>query len=303
MSYIGSCISFVSNAVRQAAQVIFPVAVNTAIDAGLQDERIGKIVGGVSLIFTGIGAIIASGVPKRLAARFISTKEDFSPESVQKTALRYGAAFLGLLSTCYGVYNVAMGVMELMKMNEDPKKVRSEENSSSIACIGGALKRNKEQILRCPEIQNLWNKVKADGSFTLCNSELPWHGEAYTLLEKRMIIIDPRTSSRKINYDLVFELNNLKQSKEALLLFDYRCKMSPNQFARSIEKVEYQSSVETQNIIHDCQNRGVWKWWSDSYNCTSFGDYFWIQENLGDHTDQIRRRWHQACDLKKGQLP
>lgn len=169
MNYIGAGVSFLSSATRQAAQVLLPVAVSAAIEAGLQDQRIGKIVGGSCLIISGISVTIASGVPARLKARFITKKEIDSFESTKKTALRYGAATVGLVTTCYGVYAVAMGVLELMTWNENSVQSATMPDASSIVnCREGELKNTKEELLRCPEAQKLWNEVDVPGPFTLC---------------------------------------------------------------------------------------------------------------------------------------
>lgn len=274
MTFISSGISFLCSAARQVTQAIVSVAVNTAIEAGFQDQRIGKIVGGVFLTFAGIGVTIGSGVPKRLKARFITKKEMDRAEGTRETALRYATAALGLATTCYGIYNVVMGIVEF------------------IPCSEGPLKSAKEELLSCPEFRKLWNEVEAEGPFTLC-STVEGH-DARTEIKQRQIFVGRHVTYLR-DYSLVFELNNLKRSKEFFLIKAQECRMSVDEYATSIEKIEYDSLIEAGNIANACQKRGIWQGWYPSFLYTSFEEYLRSAE-MFDHTDLYRVQYRYDCN-------
>lgn len=95
---------------------------------------------------------------------------------------------------------------------------------------------------------------------------------------------------------LVFELCNLKRSKEFLSLSARKCNMSMDKYVTSIETLEYSSFVEAYNIRDACQKRSLWQDRDDFKNFTSLEECLETQELTG-HTDVYRVRWIETCYL------
>lgn len=101
------------NLLNELSQIM-PTFVDTAVKAGLQDARIGKIVGGLSLAAFGISSMAGSGVPKSIKAWYYGEPSlQNEAESASKKCLHFGIALLGLTSACYGIYSASIGIMEL----------------------------------------------------------------------------------------------------------------------------------------------------------------------------------------------
>ncbi len=105
-----------SNSIYENSKFIFPMVVDTAIKFGLQDQRIGRIVGGISLVACGLQLFRASGVKTDTLQSWLGTNEnqDSKVNDSKKALKQLGIAAVGLSTTCFGIYNVAMGVAELI---------------------------------------------------------------------------------------------------------------------------------------------------------------------------------------------
>ncbi|NGX59602.1 MAG: hypothetical protein KR126chlam3_00755 [Chlamydiae bacterium] len=116
MQSLISGFSSLTDSVIQNLPNILPAIVSTAVKAGSQDPRIGKIVGGMGLIGSGVCLITASRVPKSLKSWLWNrTNSSYSVrEAYAKTALQWGCAGVGIVATSYGIYNVAIGLMEII---------------------------------------------------------------------------------------------------------------------------------------------------------------------------------------------
>ena len=76
------------------------------------------------------------------------------------------------------------------------------------------------------------------------------------------------------------------------------CHMSADQFAISVEKIEYLSAIETYNVKDACQKLGLWRGRHPIHNHSSFEDYLQEMESI-HHTGIYRRQWHGSCDPKE----
>lgn len=136
-----------NNGVKSIAKCVAPALISAGIQAGLADHRIGQIIGGLGLMYTGVATMAASGVPnsiknhlwskrssqfsertfsqvQRCVSRVSNStknhleskknKPEQSSERTSSKVLRWGVAGAGLAATCLGVCSVASGVKELM---------------------------------------------------------------------------------------------------------------------------------------------------------------------------------------------
>ncbi len=110
MSCFQNLFSSVQSAALELPQAILPTAVNSVVQAGLQDPRIGRIVGGVVLAGSGIQMMAASGIPAKLRAKLAGRAEGNGSNSTW----RWTAAAMGLSAACYGIYSVVSGAIECM---------------------------------------------------------------------------------------------------------------------------------------------------------------------------------------------
>lgn len=86
---------------------------NASIQAGLVDDRIGSIVGGMGCIAIGISYIGRSQISGLIKSIWSNPKNlvESVKEKKSTSDLKIGLATMGVISTCYGVYCVASGVL------------------------------------------------------------------------------------------------------------------------------------------------------------------------------------------------
>jgi len=289
MNYLRSGLSAVSDALNQAAYIITPVVVGSAVQMSFQDERIGKIVGGVGLTIAGLNLMVISGIPRTLKLWYWNRIDTSNRNSNSSIALRSGVASVGLVTTCYGIYNITMGVLEL---------------TTPISCEE-RLRQAEQMFLSCPEGQKLWEQVESKGPFIVkCASheEVPSGGRVD--LDTREIFISEKHDA--IEKSLLFELNNLNRAEIGSMIGQDACQLGADKYATAVESFEYQTALETYRISDRCVNEGFWtenlrefqeEFCGNSPNVdwTSFEGYLKTQENTG-HTDLARMRWYKSCD-------
>lgn len=187
------------------------------------------------------------------------------------------------------IYSVFSETAEKNK-NNDPENCRSR------------LVQAKKIFLSCPEAKNLWNEVKKDGSFTIgCFS---MNHPAWVTQTDRKISLSNTLSVDEMVQNMLFELNNLKRSKQFLSL--KICEMEMNEFAIAGERIEYESVKDTYKISSECAKSGDWSQThvmfkknfenplpEDDWN--NFENGLKTQEKLG-HTEVYRSDWKEQCD-------
>ena len=162
----------------------------------------------------------------------------------------------------------------------------------------------KELLFSCPEGQKLWNEVEVGGPFTIrCATSKEAPAGALVWVEKREILLS-ETNNEMVK-PLVFELNNLKRTEMASLIGRYQCNLHVDEYASTIEAIEYGTVEDTYKISESCVNGGFWPSDLNNYqeefsgksdkDWTTFKGYLETQEKYG-HTDLYRMGWYKKCN-------
>lgn len=278
-----------NHALTQAVYITTPVAVASAFQVSLQDTGLRKIVRGIGVTIAGLNLLFVSGIPKKLKSWYWDKIDTPDRDGNLTLAMRSGVASVGLMTTCYGIYNIAMGILELTT----PK-------SCNERLIEAELK-----FLSCPEGQKLWNEVKSQGPFMVkCASSEEALTGAFVELKTREIFISE--THEAMEKSLLFELNNLNRAEMGSLINRNMCNLETDKYAIAVESFEYQTASETYRISDGCVNKGFWpenlREFQEAFSgkslkvdWTSFNGYLKTQENTG-HTDLIRLKWYKNCD-------
>jgi hypothetical protein len=317
MSFLINAWSELSGAVGSAVRSMMPVAVQMAIVAGFQDQRIGKIVGGTEMAISG-----AYIVTKTLQS-WLWKKKD-REETTAKVTTRWGAAIVGLSMTCYGIYSIGSGVSELKGFSPQPPPESTIELAFSDPSeheLGDATKRliakdlescetrlelAKDRLLSCPDAQKLFEEVRRQGPVSFgCTTPIQAPTGALVYLDKRQILVSNEVY--EIVPKLLFELNNLKRSEMGTRINQQPCQLTADHYALSIEKLEWGSAHDTHDISDQCVDHGFWpEQWRTFHqeffgpaekNWHSFEGYRATQEYFS-HTDIYRMRWYERCNLE-----
>lgn len=290
------------SSVSQAAKMIAPVVISCAVEAGLQDQRIGRIVAGIGLIGTGLMIVVSSGVTKLTRAcccrRRVSTQTP--PEGLKKVVLRVGMATGGLYVVWCGLTQLSLGLDQLLAC-----ELKRPENCN--------LELAQEELMRCPSSRALWKEVEKAGKFTLrCNREPDTHPGSVNLARREIVLYPPvddlperRLIKGHATQGVLFELANLKYSSRFLKIYAKICDLEMEEYARQAEIVEWQSFQDTRSITASCVNQGYWPACSLP---TEFGlseedaipryvtleQHLKIQNDRG-HTGYYRSHWAAHC--------
>lgn len=285
MSFVKNILSGVSDSIGNGIKTLAPFAVGIAIELGFEDQRIGKIVGGAIVAFSGLNIISKSLHSWKWRAQT-------EPNSTLQKISRYGTLTLGLGFASYGIYSIIHGIKELLFPLSCEMKL---ENA-------------KKQLLSCPEARKLWQEVSNEGPITCrCakNEELA-PSDARVRLDLREISISESCNDPEIS--LLFELQNLKNSNKFVDHVRQRCSLNVEEYAHSMESLEYETSTITHQISKQCVQEGYWpksmvafdKQYSgpDETNWNTLETYLADQDRLG-HTDIYRQNWYEKCDRPK----
>ena len=304
---------------------ITPVAISSAIQAGFHDMRIAKTVSGFGFLSAGIWTIAKSGVQKEFNSKIgiFQTKEPvgdsktntFLTETSSKKALRWSAASVGLAATCYGIYNIASGIMEFMTPPDTSNFTLHHASSSSgeqeetaasdsIVSCQQSLAKAKQEFLQCPEAKAVWDDVNKDGPFeVICGKpELAPKGSAVRPAE-RIIAIHERLMQKVPN--ILFELINLRNAKDLSQYGNSPCVMPADDYAKTMELFEYKTAKISHDISQRCIQDGHWpeRWlrYHKQFSETApenerptLESFLQHQQDTG-HTDLYRIEWHERC--------
>lgn len=231
----------------QSAVDIAPVIVGSALQAGSQDMRIGKIVTGLGLIWTGAALV---GVSRSTASL---------GEAMPKKAIRWGTACAGIAAASYGVYQVASGIWEFMTpagSDQSPQYSQLQSKHQDSETCEERLARAKKTLLECPEAKKLWEEVEKEGSISVtCVSSFPVPGAAVELHTRTIMIAE---NNQQIGPHLLHEVTNLKDANATLEKLSNKCLTTPYDYATSCEAREYETIKLNYRLANRCVRRGVW---------------------------------------------
>lgn len=287
--------------VVQGAKVLAPAIVSSVLQAGSRDQRIGKIIVGLGLFWTGASLVQISGRSSR-------------------QAIRWGTAAAGIITASYGIYNIVSGIWDFTapaasdlplytSRTENSHSLSPSENKDdSIAKCEERLEKAKQRFLQCSAAKQLWEDVEKKGSFTVKCTSSDTILDAMVLPGSREILISVNTKTPVPS--LLFELNNLKESELAIKLSSRKCSMPEDLFVGLTERLEFVTTKETVNISEQCAQSGVWpERWNifkilipntAKEESAILSDYLAVQEKTG-HTQLYRSQWVDSChpDRKK----
>lgn len=313
MNYLKNEFTRLSNILVEGIQIVLPAALSTLAEMSIQDIRIGKIVGGVGLTMSGACLAVRTGIPRQLKLRILSGNILKNNDSSFKTAFRWSSAATGLLISAYGIYNIAIGVLELTNFfeNEDQieQKLHRSLNSKFLnyqshldSCEERVLKA-KERFLSCPEGQKIWNEVERKGFFFIkCASQKEAPLGASVSVDKREIYL--LKTNKEMIHPLLVELTNLEQAETLQSVSLGKCSLEVEDYVREVESYEYQTVKKTHIIADYCFKNGFWpeevNVYKESFNGESTDDwsslegYLKTQEEWG-HSDLYRAAWYSEC--------
>lgn len=106
--------------VKECLPSVFSHVAHQLIKTSLQDQRIGKIVGGLTLFVSGSCLFVQSGIPSQIKS---CLKTNAIKQSTlvhhPSTVKRWGFASVGLCAMAYGTYQIASGILELSSENNE----------------------------------------------------------------------------------------------------------------------------------------------------------------------------------------
>ena len=299
-------------AYNMTTQIAIPEAISSVIRAGCDDYRIGKIVGGLGLFFTGISCVNKSEVLRNI--RPYCSGAESKPlinEGISKKATRWGVASFGIAAACYGIYSFASGILEFMEpkfMEPDGSYTRNSDTCQM------RLERTKEGLLSCSKAEEIWQQVTKEGAFSIhcanttgdAQSEMKQDSLVHSYFHKTDSLVF-KNNTRSVP-ELLFEMNHLKHVKyEELHSFEgtNKCQVSRDEYEDLIEGMTYDAFKDTHDISEDCIKNGTWpiEWrsfhdeftgTSQENNWTTRAGFHQTFEDKG-YVDSYRTKWQNTC--------
>lgn len=289
--------------------VLISDAIESSAQAGFKDERIGKLAGGIFLMFSGLYVLYESGLFNILKTKNLKI---FTNEKIPKGEKIFlaGVALLGVASTCIGIYSIILGLFELTIGNQTRDRLyyasnhlKNSKKDSPIRDCEFRLEEAKQKILDCPFSRELVNAVAAKGPFSVqCETkEMNPTGASVDIYERKIFIAD---IDQKMVPPLLFELVNLQRSEEYTKLQQTKCEKRMHVYADQMEKLEYNTAKITNEISQQCVKIGRWSKdlvvYADKFDpknpnsWNSLDGYLQYQEKRG-HTDLYRKAWINHC--------
>lgn len=139
MDYLKSGLDIGIASLKHVVSISLPIIVGSVVQVGLQDERVRKIACGFSFMMSGVKSIC-----------FWKNSKSQGEESTLKTVSRLGVATIGVAGICFGVYQVATGVLNIVAP-------QTCEN---------ALVKAQEKLLSCPQAKRIWDSLAERSPFT-----------------------------------------------------------------------------------------------------------------------------------------
>ncbi len=232
----------------------------------------------MSCIFNKLSSVLHALFPKTKYEQ----KNNESTSSLRKIEI-VAAIAIGLLASCYSI----------------------ELTTRSSRC-DDLLDKGIQAIKECSVSRKLWNSNKKNGNFAI-KCDQGTH-QASVIPEVREILVSTLTMQEAEMVDsLLFELLNLNKADEISITRQRICSMPMDDYAREMEKFEYQTTIDAYNIQNECVQNGIWP---ESFvqnaelfeePWSSLDKYLQHQENEV-HTDLYRLEWLESCDLPEKTL-
>lgn len=312
--------------VKSLALIALPEFVNSAIEAGFEDPRIGRIVSSVGLIGVGATLVIKSGVCWKGAKPAV---QQINPENFSQKALRWSAATVGLMAICYGVYTIYSEIIGFSQMSapEMPPPLAPQMNAAANpkVAVDGA----NVPIPRCDQ-PHLWPEYQAKiagalnqcsatkrigdqaNQISLANRKSPWHikivsresqafdgAAAYHLGEVRI-----RCDAEKPVAIAAFELTNMahQNSFEVLWKNALAGKVSSrDEYAKMAERIEFDGTQIHIGAMDTCMNELGWKdvqvWPKNTW------ESWWSYISTTPHAEGQRVNWDTAMQYFRTTRP
>jgi len=163
-----------------------------------------------------------------------------------------------------------------------------------------------QAIQDCPASRKLWDDNKRNEDFAIkCDQDTH---QASVIPEAREILVSTLINQEAEMVDsLLFELFNLNSVDEIFITWQNMCSLSMDDFAREMEKFEYQTTVSVHDIQSECVQNGIWpesfvqnpELFEEAWS--SLDKYLQHQESEV-HTDLYRLQWLEGCDLPENAL-
>lgn len=290
---------------QQGLKALAPEMVNEVINKGWQDERIAKLVSGFFLTLAGLNLVAKGGLFKNVQIKMAHIIHPNADRGNGEQKIHWGAVSLGLVVSVYGVYNLISGLFE-SKQAREPVKFNPESQCPSTPDLDTRSKDHesiynaKKQIDACPAAKKLWNIVDQNGGVTIFHTNAEEaHFGAFCDPKNQEIYLAPQ-SLRMMTKDLLFELNNLKQSFTLNFLDDNTCFLTAENYALRKERIEYDSALATYKITKKCIDSGAWP--ADSYLYYGFKSGLWSNFDGYLHTQKEQKHfetyveeWYDLC--------
>lgn len=304
MNLISSSSQSIMKELQRGLQDIAPIVVQEILAKGWQDTRIAKLVSGIFLTLAGLYFISKSGFTKNVNHKISQVISPNREQARTEQKIQWSVVSLGFLVTAYGIYNLVSSLVEF-KPIASISKFNPENQCENIPNFDipkeeDAIYEAKKRIDLCPYSKKLWHTVERGGAVTIFQANpAEAHFGAFCDPERREIHL-AHQNIKLMTKDLLFELNNLKQSFSLEFLDSNTCFLTAEQYALKKEKIEYDSALQTYKITQKCIDLGAWPANSFLYNgfksglWTNFDQYLETQKNSG-HFNTYIEDWHHTC--------
>lgn len=294
----------------QIGSSLLPTVVSTAIEAGLQDKRIGKIVTGCALLGSGIYILGKSGIPTQIRSRFSKTMGTPEQETLSKKTVRWGLAGAGLAIAGTGALCVYSGITELASPTSQqavgpfpsssptfkPMPIEKSETQELKECTE-RFDQAMQSLSGCTAASDLLREVDQGGNFTIeCvpKSQINW--PAAVNLSDRAVYLStyfpPGSIKEPMEDSILFELNNLKQQDSFFSVSGQMCSLDKHEYAVQMEKIEYETLKMTNDVVASCDGGRIWS--SPKQQTPEWTNYLGDRAVSG-HLGAFHLQWTAEC--------
>ncbi len=309
MSIISESVRSFYNYTSQAAVNFAPELLSTAIQAGFQDSRIGKIIFGASLMLTGVYAMAKCGHPSK----------SFRAGDQKPIKL----AGLGALLFGVGVYFVGSGIAEIWipksdldlfrdrivtriqnctqgHQESDPdiiEKFRCENANKAFPILESIQESDQlpmqmtlERFKQCPLAAANWEKLNQEEKVYLLGVPRSIARSGLALCDLNTILVNVNQHPDGRLHWLSFESQNIAQRNLSMNVMaeTHAGNLNRDDFIQSIEKIEFTTARNTYRVNKHCLEKGYWK--------TAYPEYFLVDADYDKTT--FSSWWNSMKNIK-----